>query len=85
MAFGFFPVRAQQFICKRCGGLSNVERFEKTADGIPFARCEHCEAKNRTVDTGATPTMARQMYGDLRAGPTRSKTGALDYNYQFTQ
>jgi hypothetical protein len=49
-------VRAQQFICKRCGGLSNVQRFEKTRDGVTFARCEHCTAGNRVVDTGATPS-----------------------------
>lgn len=48
------PMRAQQFICKNCGGLSNVETFEKTRDGIPFARCEHCTAGNQVIDTGAT-------------------------------
>lgn len=49
-------VRAQQFVCKKCGGLSNVQVFEKTRDGVPFARCEHCTAGNRVVDTGATPS-----------------------------
>ena len=49
-------VRAQQFICKKCGVLSNVPAFEKTRDGIPFARCEHCEARNQVVDTGAPPS-----------------------------
>ncbi len=49
-------MRAQQFICKKCGGLSNVPSFEKTGDGVPFARCEHCEARNQVVDTGVTPS-----------------------------
>jgi hypothetical protein len=49
-------VRAQQFLCKNCGSLSNVDRFEKTRDGVPFARCEHCTAGNQVVDTGATPS-----------------------------
>jgi hypothetical protein len=53
-AFRFPRVRAQQFICKRCGGLSNVQRFEKTRDGLTYALCEHCGAGNRVVDTGAT-------------------------------
>jgi hypothetical protein len=53
-----FPdrMRAQQFICKKCSGLSNVQTFEKTRDGVPFARCEHCAAGNQVVDTGATPS-----------------------------
>ena len=51
-----FPVRAQQFLCKKCGGLSNVQSFERTRDGLTYARCEHCEAGNRVVDTGATPS-----------------------------
>ena len=33
-----------------------MQAFEKTRDGIPFARCEHCSARNRVVDTGATPS-----------------------------
>lgn len=49
-------MRAQQFLCKKCGGLSNVQRFERTRDGLTYARCEHCEAGNRVVDTGATPS-----------------------------
>ncbi len=49
-------MRAQQFICMNCGGLSNVQAFEKTRDGIPFALCEHCEARNQVVDTGDTPS-----------------------------
>ncbi len=49
-------MRAQQFLCKKCGGLSNVQRFEKTRDGLTYARCEHCDAGNRVVDTGATPS-----------------------------
>jgi hypothetical protein len=36
--------------------LSNVQAFEKTRDGVFFARCEHCEAKNQVVQTGATPS-----------------------------
>lgn len=49
-------MRAQQFICKNCGGLSNVESLEKTREGVPFARCEHCTIGNQVVDTGATPS-----------------------------
>lgn len=45
---------AQQFICKKCEVLSNVPSFEKTRDGIVFARCEDCGAKNQVVQTGAT-------------------------------
>jgi hypothetical protein len=47
---------AQQFICKKCRQLSNVQAFEKTRDGVFYARCEHCEAKNQVVQTGATPS-----------------------------
>lgn len=49
-------MRAQQFICKRCGALSNVQAFEKTREGLTYARCEHCTAGNRVVDTGASPS-----------------------------
>jgi RNase P subunit RPR2 len=48
---------AQQFICKKCRTLSGVpEQLEKTTDGLFFARCEHCGAKNQVVQTGATPS-----------------------------
>lgn len=33
-----------------------MESFEKTRDGLTYARCEHCGAGNRVVDTGATPS-----------------------------
>jgi len=46
---------AQQFICKKCGTLSNVETFEQH-DGTPFCRCQWCQAKNKVVVTGATPS-----------------------------
>ncbi|HEX7053151.1 MAG TPA: hypothetical protein VF211_04355 [Burkholderiales bacterium] len=49
-------MRAQQFVCKQCSGLSHVRRFEKTRDGVTYARCEHCDAGNCVVDTGATPS-----------------------------
>jgi hypothetical protein len=49
-------VRAQQFVCRRCGGLSNVQAFEETREGLTYARCEHCAAGNRVVDTGASPS-----------------------------
>ena len=48
--------RAQQFICKKCKALSNVQTFEQTRDGVFYCRCEHCEAKNQVVHTGATPS-----------------------------
>jgi transcription elongation factor Elf1 len=47
---------AQQFICKKCGSLSSVLRFEKTGDELHYARCENCAAKNQVVMTGATPS-----------------------------
>ena len=47
---------AQQFICRKCGGLSTVLSFEQTRDGVYFCRCEHCSAKNTVVQTGASPS-----------------------------
>jgi RNase P subunit RPR2 len=47
---------AQQFICKKCKALSNVQTFEQTRDGLFFCRCQQCGAKNRVVHTGATPS-----------------------------
>jgi Zn finger protein HypA/HybF involved in hydrogenase expression len=47
---------AQQFICKKCKALSNVDTFEKTANGIYYCRCPNCAAKNKVVQTGATPS-----------------------------
>ena len=47
---------AQQFICKKCKALANVESFEKTEDGAFYCRCPHCRAKNKVVQTGATPS-----------------------------
>lgn len=45
---------ALQFICKKCRTLSSVPELEKTTDGLFFARCENCAAKNQVVQTGAT-------------------------------
>jgi RNase P subunit RPR2 len=45
---------SQQFICKRCRTLVNVQTFEKTKDGVYFWRCAECNAKNTVVQTGAT-------------------------------
>jgi hypothetical protein len=47
---------AQQFICKKCAALSNVQAFEQTRDGAYFCRCEACGAKNQIVQTGASPS-----------------------------
>jgi hypothetical protein len=47
---------AQQFICKKCAALSQIQTFEEHHDGAHFARCQHCEAKNQLVVTGATPS-----------------------------
>lgn len=47
---------AQQFICKKCGALVNVQTFEQTSDGIYFARCPECSSKNALVRTGAAPS-----------------------------
>jgi hypothetical protein len=47
---------AQQFICKKCKALTNVESFEKTEDGAFYCRCPHCRAKNKVVQIGATPS-----------------------------
>lgn len=47
---------AQQFICKKCLGLVNVQTFEQTSDGVYFSRCPQCKAKNAVVRTGASPS-----------------------------
>jgi hypothetical protein len=47
---------AQQFICKKCATLSNVRVFEQNREGIYFCRCEACGAKNKVVQTGASPS-----------------------------
>jgi hypothetical protein len=47
---------AQQFICKKCRSLSNVVTFEETRDGGYFCRCTKCDAKNRIVMTGESPS-----------------------------
>lgn len=47
---------AQQFICKKCKALSNIETFEKTSNGVYYCRCPNCNAKNKVVQTGATPS-----------------------------
>jgi DNA-directed RNA polymerase subunit RPC12/RpoP len=47
---------AQQFICMKCGSLSTVERIEKTADEVHYARCPNCGGRNQLVVTGATPS-----------------------------
>jgi len=47
---------AQQFICKKCKALSSVETFEKTDNGVYYCRCRNCAAKNKVVQTGATPS-----------------------------
>lgn len=47
---------ALQFICKNCRQLSSVLTFEQTSDGLPYCRCEHCGTKNKTVQTGASPS-----------------------------
>jgi len=47
---------AQQFICKKCAVLSNVETLEKTDNGIYFCRCPGCGARNKVVQTGASPS-----------------------------
>ena len=47
---------AQQFICKKCRVLVNVQTFEQTSDGVYFSRCPQCRAKNAVVRTGATPS-----------------------------
>ena len=47
---------AQQFICKKCKTLSEIQTFEEHHDGAHFARCVHCGAKNQLVLTGATPS-----------------------------
>jgi transposase-like protein len=43
---------AQQFICKKCKSLSNVQTYECTREGSFFCVCPHCGAKNRVVRTG---------------------------------
>lgn len=50
------PPTAQQFICKKCRALVNVQVFEQTRDGTYFCVCPQCRAKNAVVQTGATPS-----------------------------
>jgi Zn finger protein HypA/HybF involved in hydrogenase expression len=45
---------AQQFICKKCRSLVDVQTFEKTREGVWFCLCPNCKAKNAVVQTGAT-------------------------------
>jgi hypothetical protein len=33
-----------------------VPKLEKTLDGLFFARCDNCNAKNQVIQTGATPS-----------------------------
>ena len=47
---------AQQFICKKCRSLSNVVSFEEMKDGGYFCRSTECDAKNRIVVTGDSPS-----------------------------
>ena len=48
---------AQQFICRKCAALSDVQRFELSADRVHFVRCGPCGAKNRILQPGLTPSM----------------------------
>ena len=43
---------AQQFICKKCKALSNVQTYEHTREGTYYCVCQHCAAKNQVVRTG---------------------------------
>ena len=52
---------ALQFICKKCRTLSDVPELEKTPDGLFFARCGNCGAKNQVIQTGATPSQPRVL------------------------
>jgi Zn finger protein HypA/HybF involved in hydrogenase expression len=47
---------AQQFVCKKCRVLANVQTFEQTKDGVYFSRCPQCSSKNALVRTGVTPS-----------------------------
>lgn len=47
---------ALQFICKKCTALSNVQSFQQTRDGVYFCVCDQCGAKNKVVQTGASPS-----------------------------
>ena len=47
---------AQQFICKKCRSLVNVQTYERTRDGTYYHLCPNCKAKNAVVQTGATPS-----------------------------
>jgi Zn finger protein HypA/HybF involved in hydrogenase expression len=47
---------AQQFICKKCHSLVNVQTLQQTNDGTYFCLCPNCKAKNAVVQTGATPS-----------------------------
>jgi hypothetical protein len=45
---------AQQFICKKCRSLVDVQTFEKTREGEWFCLCPNCKAKNAVVQIGVT-------------------------------
>jgi len=45
---------AQQFICKKCKSLSNVQTYERTREGAYFCVCQYCAAKNQVVRTGVS-------------------------------
>ena len=47
---------SQQFICRKCGTLAEIESFQRTQDGRPFCSCPACGAKNAVVQTGMTPS-----------------------------
>jgi DNA-directed RNA polymerase subunit RPC12/RpoP len=47
---------AQQFICKKCRSLVDIQTFQHTRDGTPYCRCPDCGAKNALVETGVTPS-----------------------------
>ncbi|HZD19162.1 MAG TPA: hypothetical protein VE325_00695 [Burkholderiales bacterium] len=47
---------AQQFICKKCKALSNVQTYERTREGSYFCVCQQCAAKNQVVHIEATPS-----------------------------
>jgi hypothetical protein len=47
---------AQQFICKKCGSLVDIQSFQHAKDGTPYCPCPNCGARNAVVETGLTPS-----------------------------
>ena len=57
---------AQQFICKKCTALSNVQTFEQTRDGVYYCRCDKCGAE-LTQRADDSPEVVRRRFENYQA------------------